>query len=735
MAEPVLFDDLESGAPARPTKPIWSIDLDGGDEKEILSWLNAEYEHLKDQNEARVGQQRRNLALYKGIQYQTQEARRDVRDRTAERSNTFKKIVSNDLYDLTKNRVARLIKYKPAVAILPTNDELQDKVSAKITKTLLDYIWYENDFEGGMTHILATNAMVMGEAYLFPKWNPNKGDLNPAYVEAKGKAGSAGKVPVMGDDGKPKKDSSGNTIYVEKPVRVGDIEYETKLASEVLLETKREWKKVNYLFTNDCYMVEEARVLWPDSASKIKAMEGGYLYDYASMQERTARNEVEVRTFWHKRTDIMDAGRMIVFTKDAILENTEFPYTHRELPCVRFTDVEFPGELHGQSFFELIKGLTGTYNNLLNLILRNQVMVSHPKWMLPKGACNLEQLANDITVVQFQGPTPPMLVQANPTPAEIFKFMEGLQQKFQQIAGISGVTAGDPPPGIKAGVALQFLAEQEAERFNEIVLKWNEFIRQIAIQTLAVAGDYYDDSDERMVRVIGKNNAWMTQFFDTAHLSKSYDIRIQNSSALPQSKAARTQTIIDLHAQFPELFSQEQVIDMLDLAQNDKFIDAATVSVRSAEAENEKLMDGDMPAEELSPKEYENHVLHWKTHARQVQEYAFKYLTPEKIRVRFEDHIRTTEMLMIEKVKVNPLYAEKLAALDGFPLFFTLEIPAAAPGGPQAPAASSAGGALADMPGMPVQGGGEAQQLAQEPLPPISTQTAGEAANVPTGAI
>ena len=79
-----------------------------------------------------------------------------------------------------------------------------------------------------------------------------------------------------------------------------------------------------------------------------------------------------------------------------------------------------------------------------------------------------------------------MLGQANPTPPELFKFRGELKEEFQQISGVFGVSRGEPPPGIKAGVALQFLNEQEQERFNEHILKWNDFIRRIAIKTISV---------------------------------------------------------------------------------------------------------------------------------------------------------------------------------------------------------------------------------------------------------
>lgn len=745
MAEITWFDDIDGGNSASaPRDPIWAMDLDDeGNEKEVLRWLNAEVQFLITRSEERIRKQRRNLALYKGIQYETQELRQDRRDIGESRSAVFKKIVANHLYDLTKNRVSRLIKYKPAVAILPTNDEFSDKVSAKMTKALLDHIWYNERFEGELSYQVATHAMIFGECAVFTEWDPSKGDLSPVYKKSKEKA-KGGKIPLLGENGEQKKDGLGNPLWVDKPVRVGDVTYEIPMASEVFYEAKQRWQDVDYLFVHEVMPVDEARAMYRDKASKIKATENAQFYDYEKMVTRPSRNEVSIFKFYHRRTDFIDGGRYIVFTPDAILSSTEFPYSHRHLPCVRFTDLDIPGEVHGYSFFEMVKGLTGTYNNLTNLILRNQILVSHPKWMLPAGSAKLDQLGNDVTVVQYKGPQPPVLVQSNPTPSEVFQFRDALKEEFQQISGVFGVSRGEPPAGIKAGVALQFLSEQESERFNELVLKWNEFVRQLAEMTIAVAGDYYEASDERMIRVVGKNQAWMTMFFDVAHLSKDYDIRVQNSSALPQSKAARTQTLLDLNQQFPNELTGAQVLDMLDLGQSDKFVDAITVAVRTAEAENEQLTDPE--GKEISPEESDDHVQHWKIHARQLQEFGFKYGTPDELKQRLKDHIMVHEMFMMDKAKTNPMFGQMLAqdpVFKQFPLFYVPE-PIVEQAPTMAPEqAAQAGEMFPVEQGLPTNPelGGEAQALTNEPMPSLEEQAAMEQAIPqapgiePTGAI
>lgn len=740
------FAESQGESYQKPQGPIWQFNLDSDSDTEIHRWLIAEKNYLEKESEDRIRLSRRNLALYKGIQYQELETRLDGRDRGADRSTFIRKIVANHLYDLTKNRASRLIKYRPAVAVLPTNDEFQDKVAAKLCKYLLDHIWYVEDFEGRLQLSLATHAMVMGESYLFVLWDEAKGDLNPAYVEASKK--HKGKVPLLDEHGKQVEDN-GKPVYVDKPVRVGDVDYKLVLADQVFLQRKSCIDDVDYCITKEAVSTDLLRLRYPDKAAKIKDRDC-QIYDYERMEERPARRETYVYTFWHKRSEQMDKGRKIVFIEDCVLENIEYPFSHDKLPFVRFTDVDFPGELHAKSFYETIKPLTSAYNNLTNIVMRNLLLVSHPKWMVPAGSVALDRLGNDVTIVQYKGPQPPTLAVAQTTPAEVYSFRDKLKEEFQQISGVFGVSRGEPPPGIKAGVALQFLSEQESERYNELVLKWNEAIKTIAQMTLAVAGDYYDESDERMVRVIGKNNEYMTEFFDVSALEKDYDVRVQNTSALPRSVAARTQTLLDLNERFPDQFTGEQVIDMLELAQSDKFTDAATVAVRAAEAETEKLLDESVTDPVgIEPKEYENHLIHWRIHTRQVQQFSYKFSTPADKQKALEEHILAHEMFMIEKAQMNPLFAKKLEMLDLFPMFYKMPqppLPQPEPMQPMAPQAAPMAPPQAEMmppqpfqiaPGLPANPalGGEPPAVAAEALPPVEAQLGPEGPVQPTSGV
>ena len=145
---------------------------------------------------------------------------------------------------------------------------------------------------------------------------------------------------------------------------------------------------------------------------------------------------------------------------------------------------------------------------------------------------------------------------------------------MEQIGGVYGVSRGAPPPGIRAGIALQFLEEQELQRANTSIVKHNNFIVEVNEMAIAVAGDYYKTDEEgtnRLVRILGPNSQYQIKTLEKVNLSGPYTVHIQNTTALSDSRAGRTQQVIDLAQNIPGLLSREQIADLLDLGAPEKF--------------------------------------------------------------------------------------------------------------------------------------------------------------------
>ena len=82
---------------------------------------------------------------------------------------------------------------------------------------------------------------------------------------------------------------------------------------------------------------------------------------------------------------------------------------------------------------------------------------------------------------------------------------------------------------------------------------------------------------------------------------------------------------------------------------------------------NEALLSGD---DVQDPVKFENLTVHWTVHMREMQQRGFKASTPVEVQAAMIQHVMTTEMLMMEMCRNNPLYALDLVELPQFPAFY-----------------------------------------------------------------
>jgi len=655
------FDELGDDRPDKVNiKPYHAIDKK--DEKEVLKWCNKVVKTLEKQSVARNSKARKNLETYRGVSASS--SRSDIRRADRQFIKRVNKFIVNHLHDMTETRISQLSRLKPAINVLPTNDEYEDRNAAKAVKFLIDHLWYINNVDELRQRMLR-NAFIFGESYCFVTWDKDKGDLHPMYVKARD---LNLKLDLLDEQGNPVLDSEGQALKIDpkKPIKTGDVKYEVEVPWRVYLQRQKNFDQVEYCFRVRVEATETLKKEYPSKAHKIKESTDVKSFDADDLAEHFLEEDTVYYEFFHKKTKHCPEGAYVKFTDDVILEMSGCQFSHGDLPFIRMTDMDIPEQLNGVSQYELVRPIQNMHDNLSTLLAKNIYMMGHAKWVMPRGACKIESLGNDNTIVQYQGPVPPQMLQTMPNPPEAYQFRDALRNEMGQIYGVQGVSRGQPPKGITAAVALQFLNEQEQERNSTTVIKHNDMIKSLARMTIAVCGDKYDPEDGRMLRIVGKNNRYSIRHFDTANLHKNYDVRLELGSGLPESKAGKVQRIIEVMQMKPNLLSDERWIDLLDLGNSDKMNSLMTVSVRAAESENEDIMAGRFVGD---PEEFEDHIVHWKTHTKAMQERTFKEECPVEYREEMMEHIAIHEFLMVEKAKNNPAFEAKLAELPNFPVF------------------------------------------------------------------
>ena len=657
-----FFENIDEEKPEDTNIRSFHSVIKKKDDKVLLSWLNHVRETLTKQGIDRNQRQRSHLIAYRGTQYMNKRA--TPRDNEAHYKTTrIDKFMVNHLYDLTETKVSQMTRLKPAVEVMPNNDEFADKIAAKSVKMLVNHVWYNNDIDD-IIRKLHRNKFIMGESYLFIEWDAGKGDLHPSIVNAR----NLGEPLYQVDEaGNYILDDNEERIPLPEKLKIGDVKYGIEMPWRVLLQRKRCFEDVEYAFRISTEDVDTLKKKYPSKAETFKVDTDVKQFDYNTLENRALEEEMVVFEFFHKYTELVEEGYYVKFTKDAILEQRGSDYTHGDLPFERLTDLDIPDILNGVSRYEMCRPIQNMHNNLSTLLAKNIYLTGHAKWVMPRGACKIEALTNDNTIVQYQGPVAPQLLQVSPNPPEAYAYREGLKTELGQVFGVTGGSRGAPPPGITAGVALQFLNEQENERATSDIAKHNKLVERIARKTVSVCGDYYATDDGRMLRIVGKDNEYMLKHFDAANLSKSYDIKVNNSTALPESKPARLQRIIEMMQYNSSMLSSERWVDLLDLGNSEKMTSLITEAVKAADSENEDLLAGNPVGE---PEEWEDHILHWRAHSKTIQRRSFKEETPVEIREAFIDHIETTEFAMFEKAKTSQLFQAKLAELPLFPIFY-----------------------------------------------------------------
>ena len=643
-------------------KAFWKLLKDTSSDEDIFQWLTSEFNYLLKLNRPRHKNMIENRFIYRGIQFSPEDQKtiNDFYDISRKRHSPDRKekLLVNHLYDITETIVSRSTRNRPQPEVMPANsNQNHDRIAAKKTLHILNHIAYINRLN--IKDIsLKRKSIIDGETYMSILWNPDIGDIHPAWVDAKDKG--------FKENGKPIKDHRDKPLSLTNILRTGEVELKMWDANRILLQQKDCFDDVEYCFLIEVCDVDELKEEYK-KAKDIKSMGSHDIFDQDRMIFRKLRNETLKITFLHKKTKYLPQGFEAVFTLDKLLEKRNIRYDHDRLPIERLTDIDIDGQLHAESFYEQTKALQWRHNQMSSDIITNQRLCAKPKWIVPKGRCNIDQLGNAITVVQFSGSVAPRLESPAPTPQEIFNFRREVKEEMEQLSTVSGVTRRDPPSQVGAAVAMSFLSELEAERISVSETKHNEFIRNIYIQMMSVAGTFYDPSDGRTMRVMGEDEDFEIRDIEVSNLSKPYDVIIRNIGSLIETRAAKEARLFELLDRKPDIMPDEQLVDAFSLGSAEKITSILTESLRSAERENENFFQ-DIEVKE--PAVYEQHIIHWKAHVQKLQSLNLKnYADPEQI-AALEEHIFGTEYLMVEKGKENPTFQAELANLSLFPIYF-----------------------------------------------------------------
>lgn len=628
-------------------------------EKATHEWLIQNFDNNERAAHSRRIVYRRFQAMYKNIHWRffdTRDTRRDM-----EYTHRRPRHSVNFVWEMVEGRVSQNARMKHNLAFIPNNAEQSDVNNARACKMLYD-AWAE-DLELEQKHQKADRVQfTFGHQFLFIEWDEDAGPLAPAFQKIKDEHPNG--IPK---DIKKQMPKSG------EPVHIGDVTCNLYGPDRIYIEqNKFTWDEMDHITKIDYHHVDELKAMYPDKADEITE-NTRQIYDFDSAELIRPKFLILTSTFYHRPTKFFPEGAKIVFCDDIILEWTDFPYEDGLLPCVPSTDIDVYGEFWGRSFISNIEQMQRYYNNIQSAQARDYSWASAPKWMMPKNACNVSSLNNDITIVEYQGPIAPQLITHNPTPPQSMEMQDRLEKKISQHSTQYEISRGEVPAGVTANSALRFLDEQEGQRILIQESKRKRRVVETGKMALSRMKQYYKPDDGRMVRVLGKDNEYMIESMQNADFTRVYDVKIQNSSAMPDTKTGKISAIIDLNTatQMDPIFRKEEIVQMLDLGNDDYYKDRATVSVNAANTSLQKILDGN----QIDPPDiFDDLLMFHSVFERGMQAFSYKSVDPS-IKDLMTQYMKTLEKQMYNRAIKNSNFAAQVADLDNYPLFFETPMP------------------------------------------------------------
>lgn len=674
MATYSAFDDAVWDAgqlSGEASRPFWTVKDDG--DKAVLNWITNKFSNLVGEAQPRLVEAKKFLRLISGIR--NTESTKSLQDAMLGRSQGRKPpaIVVNHPWDLTEQRIATVSRFRPALSITPATADYQDRISAQIVKAWIEYQTYIQDFDV-FFQAAARLTFATGEAFSFIDWDDHAGNNMPEWEEEQKAAKMEGRpagIPYMDEKGELAQHEDGTPKLINVPVKQGDVQPVLLSVFDMFPVRKgpdfRKWTEFFRIKWEDAD--ELKRRVSPELASQIEpASNYAARFDPVSLQDMRTSNEVMVVVYERMPDEFMPEGCVIECLPQMILSWKPY-YDHGKQPYCRYTDLDHPGDLWGQSFLKNVKPLSQTINDITSMARRSFLLMAHPKWAVPANSvAKKEQLGNDSGILEYRGSQPPTIINTPVIPPDYFTFRSDLKSEMGQLAMVNDVTRGNVPKRVDSGIALQYLDEQTNERANVSVLKYQRFQRDTFQLMLAVAAKKYKKGDARLLPIMGMSQRYEVQEFDPTHLNKPMHIRFESSSALPQSRAIRTQSIIDLKQNFPTMLSDRQVMDLLEFGQEEKFYDIATVALRASESKIQDLLLGKpVPAPEV----YQDLLTLRDVIVREMQTRDFSQNVPPEIQKTVNDFLGEVECLMFERATNNPVFAQACGALPDFPLVYT----------------------------------------------------------------
>lgn len=386
-------------------------------------------------------------------------------------------------------------------------------------------------------------------------------------------------------------------------------------------------------------------------------------------------NGVEVRELWMKPNAQHPQGMYALWTPRRLLKAMNaLPYEYLQkdggmLPFTQLGSFMRPDSLYYTSPVSDLRPAQMVWNKFIAQAVMMNEFYAAPKWWIPQ-ELQLQKLPDSSPHQILRGNAGPMnlkpeIIQPSGVP-DNSRLLDVFEQQMMHVVSVHEVSQGQVPGRVEAAKAIELLKSSDEGMYKHLLDTIDSAISVGGWQILMMAREF--ETPEKQVLTYSKEGMPLVRHWRSEAVHPGMQVRTVRMSGLGRTRAQRTDTLMNLWNN--KVITDPDVLAHLMDLPIPSFTDPRANDMRLARAENIEMAGG-IPVRANS---WDNHAIHMREHNeyRKTQEYR---ALPPLAKSIFEWHCQAHEQLqLVEAQKVARLVAAQ-----------TIPQPAAPGAGPATP--------------------------------------------------
>lgn len=586
-------------------------------------------------------------------------------------------------------------KVQTKVIYAPADDNNDALATADVANAIVDICDEETDLPTVMEKLNKWLALV-GNGFLIPYYD-NDSKYGLVFIQSK-RCTNCGHTddpnrfenntcPNCGNKDLPiidAVDEAGQPVGNSYPRGKMGVECASPLEIYADIQTE-DINKSPYIMWAKTYPVEVIKERWPDKAKNIKP-EGiktnlGQYY-LASLAYATNTGDSEfgvsygqgdkinldratVWSLWINPSASLPKGLFAVVCGDEVLEEPrEFEYHDSDgNPMLNMIHVKFskvPARLFAKTPADDLIYKQVQRNKLEAFIQLAVQRTANPAWLIPQ-TCGVQEVTGEpgelIRYTDAGFSAKPERIAGSEVPQSIFRWLEKIDNDFEELAATFDVIKGQVPQNIPTLGGLQLLEERGLSRFAGVIKNIERARVDLSRMFLNIWKEYVTEDRIRVIK--GDNSRWIINKFNKAHLSGNIDIRAEAGSSNPRSEAFKQYVVGQLiNAKLIDLTDIQTRVKIFQTFNAAEYATALDTDVKDALKEQDEF-DNTLQTR-LRPY-IDNHEVHLSMHIKYAKSDDFLALSPS-IQERWMAHIMEHRNAVMQLQQEAMLQQQQISA-------------------------------------------------------------------------